>query len=451
MSRFLRAGLVSRLVFAVIAVAMANLTLSPVSAADERIMRSEVESYIRWLELDLDQRTIVWQLFADYEKDFETHYLPLLKDFYDDRDAVYRLADPPGAPSRSEWNRLENEARALREEREQLEERFFAQVEVILHDDDQRERMSRVRLGRDRVVFRATSADLPEGNVDLFDLIDTFIRKVDPPLAPDTLFKIEEIIHESEAAFVDALRANAIAQLQSRPIAHEGIRVGRMSEQTDDAAERQAFLDRYAEIAREFGRIRYDRAWHLVEFNRRLLIRFEAVLPREAAAAFRQKFLERAYPQVYPDPAMALSLIEEALAMKKLEPLPREQIVALRNRYIGEHERISRGMAQVILERRIAMMRNAEGDNEVASEKWTQLLAFGAQRELLHTMHVRQIRSIIGPELAQELSEWKYDDEPMPRLWDPRGNRVNAVDQRRRDMERRLEDMERRRRGGGGK
>lgn len=376
----------------------------------EGITAGEVEGYARWLELNETQRDILELLFADYRTQI---------DRLTPRARAYLGSIPaPFEPGYEEAVRERHpEGRNLRWEQARLDAEFLEAVEDILREE-QRPLMARVWLGRQRDLWRVGREQLPGANVNLFALVEEL------DLEPEENEEVVAVLMEAEPAILRAMRETHRALARYWPTFHEAMALKREAIPAAEAEGRwnevRDLLHEMEQLKKKRLRVGVSSRHRLLAENKRLLQRLREVLPRHAETAVRSRFLEAAYPEVYPDPGSAALLFEVALELDDLTADQAAALEARRDRWRRTHARLSVEMAEVMFRRRDSTIENAPDGT---------LMELGREREALNARQIELVRPVLTPAQRERLPEWDFQTSPPPRPWDPKEDR--PADRRR--------------------
>jgi len=430
-------------------------------AIDER----EFALQVRWLDLDAEQRAVARSLFDDYRAWSSQDLSPRV------RQNGFVL---PWEGHYDEWRREHGaEHDALMAEVEARHREYFEDLESILREE-QRPRMARVRLGRERFHWRVGREQLPGANVDLIELVEglptgelkrrhasrarraRLLRREEDaarPFEPEALpleerglelddeeqRRVNAIIAEFEPRFVDALRAASEATTQmlrrnhkTTPIHHRLLELEAEYPALADPRRPEdvppPIVDEYTGLLKEYTKLKESATTigtsprrHLLRLNTTFLRSLLDALSDERADLLRSRFLELAYPEVYPDPASAGALYDavERWGPDGLSPEARASIRAFRESFQRKHRALSEEMQESVMQRRdMGRYRDYERSRAAASEALNDLLALGLEREQLNAEQIHVIRAVLTPEQASRLPEWDFEENPRPRPWD---------------------------------
>jgi len=416
-----------RTVRALVILAVAVFLAAPAWAQRfERITPRELESYMRWLELDDEQKAVAGELHRDYIETWEEDLLPRAQ-------AVWKQGggDNPTS-SRRIWNEWEDVVAAALER----DEAFFTSLEQVLRPE-QAPRTQRVRLGRARHLWRHGTSEFPEANVDLIALVEEL------DLDEDTQAAVDEVIAEFEPVFVAALQDAGDLSIDFRKrrlnadmlAIHNALLEAR---RFDEQARIDALEENLDDLKVERGRLILPDYRRLVHINRGGLTRIMSVLPDHEAEALSVLYREAAYPHVYPDPADARALYDAASGIDNLGKLRHHAIEAARTTFRAAHDRLSREMAESWMKVRSGRIDGTPEAKREAVEHDLRFQNLALEREALNAKQALILRGILSPEQFALLPDWDFEKNPPPRPWDPH----DTLRRRERLMQERAERIE---------
>jgi len=410
---------------------------------DER----EFALQVRWLDLNDQQHAVARSLFEEYRT-------WLLKDLAPRVRKIGVLS--AWERGYEQWRRDHgDEHDALMSELEEKDRRYFENLEALL-TDEQLPRMDRVLLGRQRFRWRVGREQLPGANVDLIELVEglplgqlkrrhesqvrraRMLRKFDEAERPfdvqalpleerglalgdEEHERVEAIISDFEPQFVRALREASEETSRRIALSYKGVYINQRIEADgeDLEARERARLERrrdaYWDRATRTGNAARRR---LRALNEAALVRFEAALSEANAELLRSRYLELAYPQVYPDRASAVQLYDVAQDLDDLNEGQRPMLDALRAQFLREHEALSEEMAEAVMAK-YTEAGNREQSIENSYEGGRRLLELGRKREALNEKQFNLLRAQLTPEQREHLPDWDFEANPPPRPWDP--------------------------------
>lgn len=144
------------------------------------------------------------------------------------------------------------------------------------------------------------------------------------------------------------------------------------------------------------------------------------LLPDDLAETLRERFLQSAYPEVYPDPADARQLYEALEHADVLRDEQRAAVESLRLMFETRHNVLSETMAEAIHWRLWSICGSRPSPLGFESEAWRALFGAGEAREKLNADQRQLLQAVLTPEQAAVLPEWDFVKKPPKRPWDSR-------------------------------
>lgn len=390
------------------------------TANAERLQRliteAELELDIALLDLDEHQTTLIRTLHDEYVDHRVSGTLGRMVREYNDaeREAIAEVADlteageDPGAVAARIFGRLDQRMNRINPHLAETDKKFFNDVESLLNQQ-QLERMDRVRNLRVRTRLVRTNPKLPDSDVDIVSLLYSVVRA---KLTPE----VERFLDDFEPRFVAALRhssntAFAVAHhvRQAQSIGHE-MRTGKHTE-----AERAALFEEYIDTRAKYMNPKVSACERIADLNREALAQLERILPEDQYTTLARTYYRTAYPTIFPDPALAQRIFDAALALESIEAYQRDAITALQTTYQRDHAQRSQKVVEAMDE---YWRRRAIADPEERQELFEareKIIELGMQREALSDTQVDRIRDILLPEQFAQLPDWPDDHE---RPWD---------------------------------
>lgn len=423
-----------------IAIAVISFLYTEVSFAQARDIRPRISdehlvSLARWLRLTEDQVVLVRDFHRTYSETYEVELLPAIREYGEHLDQVNRRVWEPGASkgalSRQLYPQIEREYEALIGQVDALEDSFKSNVLLIL-TEEQRQFVPRMERGLVRVRAERDDLQLPEGNIDLVDLIDGLGLSASDYSAVEAAF-----LNEYEPEYIRLLLESHDAFI-ARRIAYWDVYDIQYRIETEDLNEweKKQLRDEAADIEKRIGRPRIAAAERLVEFNRRSLARLLEVLTAEQYGEIHRRYYASAYPELYPDPTSADILYAAALAIEGLDADQREAIEALYVAWSSQYDAMSESMAEAVFYRYWSTYAGRPSRIGNGQDLWEVLKERGYEREALNARQIQPLRGLLTAEQFETLPEWDFEKNPPRRRWDREYERLWEHEQRVREIER---------------
>ncbi|MHC5023197.1 MAG: hypothetical protein ACYTGG_04715 [Planctomycetota bacterium] len=398
----------------------------------DAITRRELRSYGRRLGVPPEMEDVLDALFDDYRARFDELRAGEIKAVHEFEQSMWSVAedeDESGrqqlrSPTAEEVKRLYELRRKAIAAVNALDAEFFEDLQVALLDDEQLPRMERVRLARNRTVYRRASSmagsgafvsiggpgrsagrrmmlggmgGSEESNVDLSRLVE------DLDLTTEELESSDPVLFSYEQTITDVFRAHYEASMRYQEAMDK---LTAESSTTDGQGRRSVRMQgagAHREIFETDGRAARDARRQLTNINRSTLENVRKNLSEDAAEELRRAYNREAHPGIYLDPRSAESNLAAALNLPDLSPKQRSELGEAAMTYRAEYD----ALCEQLVEATVA--RDASGDffdrnrMQIVQEQRRALEKLRFERdELSDGMRVR-LRAMLTPEQAARL------------------------------------------------
>ena len=362
------------------------------------ISSRDLEGYARRLQLDEFQRLAIDPLHEQYRAAFrqlrEDDIAKLLKQTAEMTGGGFRM------PQREKAERLLKAMKRAFKKIEQLDNRLFSQMDVVL-TDEQRTAMPRVRLARARQRYhngamggggfgsQAAGVDLSEiyarlelSDQELLDsdpLIASYERRLTPAVE-----KLYEATMTMSLDMLDAFEAAGMTDLDM-----------------SDPESAQQMMETMRAIWADLGKSMTERSTAIADLNRKTLKSVKARLTPKNARKLRYDYYSRAYPMAPKDRMSAQIRFEAALRLKQLTEDQRLAITDAGETHQRSHDRITDAMIKFVEEHNEGRsMFDFAFDQEAQQDYQEKLTGFRSRWQELNQAATASLDAQLGPELA---------------------------------------------------
>mgnify|MGYP006431330641 CR=1 FL=1 len=338
----------------------------------ESIDTDQLERIAEILELDSEQLLVAKDFLAGYR----TEHAELVKEqeqlFEDARDEFRETRD------RSIWQKVGDATEAIQKDAEQLEDRFFEDLKLLLNKS-QLEAWPRVK----RAHRRASTIGrgfLSGESVDLVDVVDD--------VAPDAEnTELEQVLN----SYADSLDRALIKRNERY---ENGL-----------SRARELFQARDFETIQELFKEAREAGLRVRDINERYARQLAPLLPANAREQFRREVNERSFPRIYRR-SYAGRVFDTVEEMQGLTDAQREQIESIRAIHRRQASSINTRWEKAVREREentdiMSMMRQRfRGGDRQSAEREAR-----ADRRELDIQTADKVRDILTPEQAEKLPD----------------------------------------------
>lgn len=410
-------------------VVVAGISLLQSARADvpvirhEPVTRAEVEWLIAHLEMTDEESVIVRGLYASMHERYVEELLPDIAR-YNERAvealmAINSESIGKGRRSRELVPPLMREYEELKGRYGEFTDSFRADLAGLL-GEQRSEQIEPAFQAIERRRLLPNLTQLPEGKVDLIDLVRSLAvpvevrERIETEFVPDFEPRLHAALKEVVRTMWQRLRDSwPVYDLQDQRKA------------ATDAIEQSELIKQEVRLKERLSASRLSAAERMCNLNREALQRVSTLLPDEAAEELRTRFLELAYPEVYPDPADARLLFAALEHADVLLDEQRAAVESLRLTFITRHTALSEEMAEAIHWRLWSICGSRPSPIGTESDAWQALIDAGEAREKLNADQGPLLRAVLTPEQAAILPEWDFAKNPPKRPWDPRPEAKN--------------------------
>ncbi|MCH8314725.1 MAG: hypothetical protein IIA64_02020 [Planctomycetes bacterium] len=367
------------------------------------ISSRDMEGYARRLQLDEFQRLAIDPLHEQYRAAFrqlrEDDIAKLLKQTAEMTGGGFRM------PQREKVERLLKDMKRAFKKIEQLDNRLFNQMDVVL-TDDQRAAMPRVRLARARQRYRngamggggfgsqAARIDLSEIYAQL-ELSDQELLDSDPLIASyerrltPAVEKLYEATMTMSLDMLDAFEAAGMTDLDMT-----------------DPESAQQMMETMQAIWADIGKDMQKKSKAIADLNRKTLRSVRVRLSPEHARDLRHNYYRRAFPMAPADPNSAQKRIAAALRLTQLTEDQRLAITDAAQTHQRSHDRITDEMIKFIEDYNEGRsMFDFAFDQDAWRDYTEKLQSFSGRWRELNESANASLEAQLGPELAAKLSD----------------------------------------------
>ncbi|MCL4209999.1 MAG: hypothetical protein HRU76_06365 [Phycisphaeraceae bacterium] len=380
------------------------------------------------LHLTNEQELIARLLYDTYVKERRERFQNEIREFHREEADAIRRTNLPGVPVsriREDFQQLRDRMGEIRRRVLIHEQEFLSHFQAVLHED-QHARWPLVVRGLARARLTAFMSQFPEGRIDLVALGEGFAIEDVPWI---------DFVNEYEPLYLSALRkaTNAAHEFEWNLLEIREIQQ-RLQQEEPDSFRAHQFRERIRALQERFGRARVTASEQLAEVNREWIERLIARVDDPLKPVIRERYLEAAYPEVYPDPTAATRLFDVIEAMDDLSDGQREVMSMLRQNWSNHHAVLCERMVETIHFRYWSMYAGKPSPIGNDQELWEALKSIGYEREALNQAQIGQVRPHLTGDQIARLPQWDFVKNPPPRPWDRDYDRLWRQRTERRDQ-----------------
>ena len=370
------------------------------------ISRNDLDFYVESLKTDEELQVIIDSIYDEYRESYQqivTEYIEPLNELTQNTWNFRRRGrgnDIEG-PSPADVDRIFALRREAMNETQSMDEKFFADIAVLLPGDDTSDaRMRRVRQSRQRDVYNrgeTGSGAMLFGGASRFRLntggqeerVDLTRALRDVEFEGDNQTTVEALLNSYSDAMTDALRDQyetslVFAEAMQRAMA-DMLKAQREASDGDEDGNRRRFRfggERMREVNEQFGERRSQTTEQVVNLNRSTVDQLRGALPEAAARDVRDAYYQAAFPSVYADRSSARHQLDGAMELPNLTASQRSGLLDISAEYRGQYEEINLEMVRGQLEQPADNNRDA-GDGQRRGRDWQRMQEIRNEMERL--------------------------------------------------------------------